>query len=103
MFFLLFLLDDRRIRICISDYWIRMRIWEAQKNMDPMDPDPDVDPDPQHCFFGYTFLLFKFRVKITTLLIPSKYDSKLCINTSEENATSILYNYTCSIYGSPHE
>ncbi len=71
MIFLLFLLDDRRIRICISDYWIRMRIWEAQKHMDPMDPDPDVDPDP-------------------TLLIPSKYDSKLCINTSEENATSIL-------------
>ncbi len=31
MFFLLFLLDDRRIQI-----WIR----EAQKHMDPTDPDP---------------------------------------------------------------
>jgi hypothetical protein len=34
MVFLLFLLDDRRIRIR-----------EAQKHMDP------TDPDPQHCFF----------------------------------------------------
>jgi len=32
MIFLLFLLDDRRIRIHISDYWIRT---EAQKHMDP--------------------------------------------------------------------
>jgi hypothetical protein len=36
-FFLLFLLDDRRIRI---------RIQEAQKLTDPT--DPDSDPDPQH-------------------------------------------------------
>ncbi len=49
MFFLLFLLDDRRIRIQIrtrirnSDQWIRMRIREAQKHMDP------ADPDLQHC------------------------------------------------------
>jgi hypothetical protein len=36
--FLLFLLDDRRlrIRIHISDYWIRIR--EAQKHVDPVDP-----------------------------------------------------------------
>jgi hypothetical protein len=33
------LLDDRGIRIR-----------EAQKGMDPVDPDPDSDPDPeQHC------------------------------------------------------
>jgi hypothetical protein len=31
-----------RIRIHTSDYWIRIR--EAQKHVDP------VDPDPQHCF-----------------------------------------------------
>jgi hypothetical protein len=43
MFFLLFLLDDRRIRIRISDLWIRIRIQEAQKHVDPS------DPDPQHC------------------------------------------------------
>ena len=44
MFFLLFLLDDRRIRIRIhtSDWWIRIQ--EAQKHVDP------VDPDPQHWF-----------------------------------------------------
>jgi hypothetical protein len=38
--------DDRRIRIRIhtSDKWIRIRIREAQKDVDP------VDPDPQHCF-----------------------------------------------------
>ncbi len=45
-FFLLFLLNDRRIRIQsrihYSDYWIRIRIQEAQKHVDP------VDPDPQH-------------------------------------------------------
>jgi hypothetical protein len=63
MFFLLFLLDDRRIRIWIwiriqiririSDYWIRMRIQEAQKQMDS--PDPDLDP--QHCtYLGASYL-----------------------------------------------
>jgi hypothetical protein len=43
MVFLLFLQDDRRIRIRIriqtSDKWIRIR--EAQKHVDPVDPDPD--------------------------------------------------------------
>jgi hypothetical protein len=42
-FFLLFLLDDKRIRI---------RIQETQKHMDPTDPDPDSDPDPQNCLPG---------------------------------------------------
>jgi hypothetical protein len=38
MFFLLFLLDDRRNR-------------EAQKHIPTVDPtDPDSDMDPQHCF-----------------------------------------------------
>jgi hypothetical protein len=50
MLFLLFLLDDRRVRsrIHISDKWIL--IWETQKHMDPTDPDsdPDPDPDPEH-------------------------------------------------------
>ncbi len=36
MFFLLFLLDDRRIRIL-----------EVQKHMDA------TDPDPQHCWIAY--------------------------------------------------
>jgi hypothetical protein len=46
MFFLIFLLDDRRIRIRISEYCIRIRIriWTARKHMDP------TDPDPQHWF-----------------------------------------------------
>ncbi len=39
-FVLLFLLNDRRIRIHSFDYWIRIQ--EAQKHVDP------VDPDPQH-------------------------------------------------------
>jgi hypothetical protein len=42
-FFLLFLLDERRIRIHTSDKWIRIR--EAQKHVDPVDPDSD----PEHC------------------------------------------------------
>ncbi len=37
-FFLIFLLDERRIRI---------RIQEAEKHTDPT--DPDSDQDPQHC------------------------------------------------------
>ncbi len=47
--FLTFWLGDRRIQIRIhtSDWWIRIRIQEAQKHVDPVDPDPD--PDPQHC------------------------------------------------------
>jgi hypothetical protein len=43
-FFLLFLLNERRIRI-----------QEAQKHVDPVDPDPESDPGPQH-------LLLAFRV-----------------------------------------
>jgi hypothetical protein len=42
-FFLLFLLDERRIQIHTSDLWIRIR--EAQKHVDPVDPDSD----PEHC------------------------------------------------------
>ncbi len=46
--FLTFLLGDRRIRIRIhtSDWWIRIRIQEAQKHVDPV--DPDSVPDPQY-------------------------------------------------------
>jgi hypothetical protein len=38
MFFLLFLVDDRRIRVRIHifDLWIWMRIRESQKNLDPI-------------------------------------------------------------------
>ncbi len=52
--FLLFLLNDRRIRsrirIHISDKCIRIQ--EAQKHVDPVDPDPD----PQHCLQQLVFL-----------------------------------------------
>jgi hypothetical protein len=51
MFFLPFLLDDRRIRI-------QIRIHEAQKHVEPEDSDPDSDPDPQHCFFIFFSLTF---------------------------------------------
>jgi hypothetical protein len=50
MFFLPFLLNDRRIRI---------RIQEARKHVDPVDPDPD----PQHCSFIYIF--FNFLLLLT--------------------------------------
>ncbi len=36
-----------RIRIHNADQWIRIRIQEAQKHVDPV--DPDSDPDPQNC------------------------------------------------------
>jgi hypothetical protein len=46
------LLDVKRIlirsRIHTSDYWIRIRIREAQKHVNPVDPDPDSDPDLEH-------------------------------------------------------
>jgi hypothetical protein len=45
MFFLLFLLDDKRIRIQIPEQRIRMRIRDAQKHMGP------TDPDLQHCLW----------------------------------------------------
>ncbi len=38
-----------QIRIHTSDKWIRIWILDAQKHMDPVDPDPDSDRDPQHC------------------------------------------------------
>jgi hypothetical protein len=39
--FLLFFLADRKIRIRIHnfDYWVRIR--EAEKHVDPVDPDPE--------------------------------------------------------------
>ncbi len=51
----LFLLDDRRIRIRISDKWIRIR--EAQKHMDP----PPMDPDPQHWLQLFNYHKIKFK------------------------------------------
>jgi hypothetical protein len=51
MFFLLFLLDDRRIRI---------RIQEAQKHMDPTDPDAD----PQHCLCIFNLCDFHFMANL---------------------------------------
>jgi hypothetical protein len=47
MLFLLILFDDRKIRIRNSDLWIRIR--EAQKHMNP------TDPDPQHYLMGSPF------------------------------------------------
>jgi hypothetical protein len=56
VFFLLFLFDDRRIR-------------EAQKHMDPTDPDPV--PDPQHCFqLSYSF----FYLCVAGRRLPSLAD-----------------------------
>jgi hypothetical protein len=42
-YFLLFLLNKIRLRIRIhtSDEWIGIRIEEAQKHVDPVDPDSD--------------------------------------------------------------
>jgi hypothetical protein len=71
MFFLLFLLDDRRIRIRIhvSDYWIRMRIREALKHMDLDSTDPD--PDPQHrnvCILRVAYITSSFcRSRLSVL------------------------------------
>ncbi len=50
-FYLLFLLDYRRIRIRIrtSYCWIRIRIQEAQKQTDP------ADPDPQHWLLHFRY------------------------------------------------
>ncbi len=51
-FFLLFLLNDGRIQI---------RIQEAQKHVDPV--DPDSDPDPQHWFLlsAATYMILYFK------------------------------------------
>ncbi len=54
-FFLLFLLDDRRIRT--SYQWIRIQ--EAQKQSDP------TDPNPQHCFKEVSETVFYFCLILT--------------------------------------
>jgi hypothetical protein len=54
--FLTFMVSDKRIQIRIriytSDWWIRIRIQEAQKHVDP------VDPDPQHWFKQLSIVRF---------------------------------------------
>jgi hypothetical protein len=68
MFFLLFLLNGRRIRIRISDLWIRMWIQEAQKHMDPTDPDPQhwVTVKVSQKSAKWLILFFFLSVKILT-------------------------------------
>ncbi len=41
--------SEARSVLTTTDYRIQMRIRDAQKHTDPMDPDTDADPDPQHC------------------------------------------------------
>ncbi len=45
MFFFLFIIGDIRIRsqIHTSDWWIQIQMQEAQKHVDPVDPDSDPD------------------------------------------------------------
>jgi hypothetical protein len=66
MFFLLFLLDDGRIRfgsrIRISDLWIRIRTPEAEKHIDPT----DLDPYPQHCSSDIDSPVFYIRTLNTS-------------------------------------
>jgi hypothetical protein len=57
MFFLLFLLVDRRVRI---------RIQEAQKHMDP------TDPDPQHCFLHFSSVHMFEKNYFSQFLLRSK-------------------------------
>ncbi len=47
-FFLLFLLDDRRLIEGSGSGSTGIRIREAQKHVDPVDPDSDPDPDAKH-------------------------------------------------------
>jgi hypothetical protein len=62
MFFLLFLLDDRRIRIRISDKWIRIRIQEANNIWIRIQNNASNKPDLQLLFLRKfpTFLLKRF-------------------------------------------
>ena len=46
--FLTIFLADRRIRIHTSDQWIRIRMREVQKHVDPV--DPGSNPDTEHWF-----------------------------------------------------
>jgi hypothetical protein len=75
MFFLLFLHDDRRIwiwiRIHTSDQWIR--ILEAQKHVDP------VDPDPEHWLLAIR--IRESEVRILILISSSKKIRKILIPT----------------------
>jgi hypothetical protein len=65
------LLDDRRIRIRIrihtSDSWIRIRIQEAQKH---------VDPDPQHWLHVWPRIYFSREL---TWSVVFRYDPSIGI------------------------
>ncbi len=77
MFFLLFLLDNRRIRI---------RIREAQKHMDPTDPDPD----PQHCLQEPQVVLQVDGLKFTepTTTNATCYSKSLVYNLTKSETNS---------------
>ncbi len=64
MFFLLFLHDDRRIRI---------RIQEAQKHVDPVDPDSD----PQHWFYLKLLKLLDDGFETRSFTITPYFNSTL--------------------------
>ncbi len=74
----LFLHDDRmiRIRIHTSDYWIRIRIREAQKHM-------DSDPDPEHYWKQNFFDLLYLQIYVNK---PT-----LCKNVESIHFLLILY------------
>jgi hypothetical protein len=71
MFFLIFLLNDRRIQ-------------EAQKHVDPVDPHPDSDP--QH-FFSITHCTKSSRVR-SMIFLPWQPDTQEHIKKRQEAATS---------------
>ncbi len=78
-FYLLFLLNDRRIRI---------RIQEAQNHSDP--GDPDSDPDPQHCLpdiWPVALCLKSFLDSAQNRCLP-QFFSGLCTKSLR---TSILF------------
>jgi hypothetical protein len=90
MFFIIFLLDDRRIRIRISDLWIQwIRIREVHKHNDP------TDPDQQHCLLNWErrsnfFILSGCRTSVTAtrrIAHPAPTPSGRCPLTSSTEGT----------------
>jgi hypothetical protein len=82
MFFLLFLLDDRKIRISIFDQWIRMRIREAQKHTYGA-----YGSGSATLVFFPSYILTCVQVLVLTVL------ATLVKYTTDENEVRILYEY----------
>jgi hypothetical protein len=86
MFFLLFLLADRRIQIRISDKWIWIR--EVRKHVDP------TDPDPQH-WLAYILNVCRSKGHRSACYIPDIFKRNNHLLKKQTKNMHKLVSYDC--------